>query len=250
MFICSKNGDKMTEDEKAKSEKLSLELRRKISKAGNDFFESLSNHPDIQNIAGEFLALNESWCTCHQGTFGFDHIMKNGFTDNQISFIKRLKKQTEIQEKILESKVRHEKIKSDLSIPKGEIIEFDTFDEFPKGFEEITVHMSQEINSSYNKKKSWRPEWRPSIVVKAYYKSDKDNLCCVPFGIKNIDGCLFKIENNGIMGSMTGYGSDTCIEIQDVSRIIGSYSQYNSAERDFNTGRITILRKEKTNKKL
>ena len=72
-----------------------LALRKQIHLAGHDFFESLSDIPELQNVAGEFMAMNEDWCIIHPYTVGFDERTKSGFSQNQKHFIERLKKQLE-----------------------------------------------------------------------------------------------------------------------------------------------------------
>jgi hypothetical protein len=69
-----------------------LALRKRIHAAGHAFFESLSDIKDLQNIAGEFMALNEDWCLLNPDTVGFQSIMRTGFSDNQKHFIERLAK--------------------------------------------------------------------------------------------------------------------------------------------------------------
>ena len=72
-----------------------LDIRGKVQEAGNSLYESLSFCKPLQYLAGELMAQNEEYVLNHQGddgTVGTQHILKNGFTDNQISFLKDLGK--------------------------------------------------------------------------------------------------------------------------------------------------------------
>ncbi len=67
-----------------------MNTRRAIQKAGHDLFESLSDIPDLQWIAGEFQSLNEDWAVNHKGTYGYEQLMKAGYSYNQLKWIKNI----------------------------------------------------------------------------------------------------------------------------------------------------------------
>lgn len=72
-----------------------LGIRAHIQKSGNGIYKSLSFCKPLQYIAGELMAQNEEYVLNHQGkdeTIGATNILKNGFTDNQIIFLKDLEK--------------------------------------------------------------------------------------------------------------------------------------------------------------
>jgi hypothetical protein len=121
-----------------------------------------------------------------------------------------------------------------------EIVEFDTIKDDPDGFNRIAIGMTHVVNRDEHP--SWMPQYRPNVVVTAYAES-KDRLMTTvnTFGIKNIDACLIEITK-GIDANMHGYGSMD-IHIENVARVVGKRSKYNSSERDFNTGRITVTLK-------
>ena len=67
-----------------------IEIRRKIHMAGNEFYQSIKDRI-VQNIAGEFMGLNEEYVLNHQDeneTYGTQNILANGFTTNQRRWIK------------------------------------------------------------------------------------------------------------------------------------------------------------------
>lgn len=68
-----------------------MRIRRAIQNAGHKLFESLSDTPTLQWIAGDFQALNEDWAINHKGTYGFDQLMKTGYSHNQLKWIRDLK---------------------------------------------------------------------------------------------------------------------------------------------------------------
>lgn len=67
-----------------------MRIRRAIQTAGRDFFESLSDIPELMYIAGEFQSLNEDWAMNNEGTYGYDHLMKAGYSHNQAKWIKSI----------------------------------------------------------------------------------------------------------------------------------------------------------------
>ena len=72
-----------------------LDIRRQISDAGTEFFESLGGvDPHLQGIAGMFMAANEDYVLNHSGereTNGTVDILRNGFLTNQKRMIERLR---------------------------------------------------------------------------------------------------------------------------------------------------------------
>jgi hypothetical protein len=69
-----------------------LEIRKAIQKVGKEFYESIKNKT-LQNIAGEFMALNEYYVFVHQGedeTYGTLTILREGFLTNQKKWIRKL----------------------------------------------------------------------------------------------------------------------------------------------------------------
>jgi hypothetical protein len=70
------------------SEKLAL--RKLIHTSGEPFYQSLADIDDLQNIAGEFMSLNEDWCILYPKTYGYDDRTKTGFSQNQKAFLERV----------------------------------------------------------------------------------------------------------------------------------------------------------------
>jgi hypothetical protein len=119
-----------------------------------------------------------------------------------------------------------------------EIVEFDTQKDHPHGFTRVSVHMTNEMYRD-DKKPSWMPQYRPNIIVYAENRSlSMTSTQC--FGLKNIDACLIHIGDTGIGASFCGYGAHPQIWADNVARVIGKRSKYNSAESDLNTGRLII----------
>lgn len=115
---------------------------------------------------------------------------------------------------------------------------FDTYDDENKSaFSRVNVHMTTEVNR--DPRPSWMPQWRPCVVVTLY----REGGCCTSIetrGLKNIDACIVHIGKVGY-ASLTGWGADTDIKIDNVLRVIGYRSEFASAENDLNTGRIRLI---------
>lgn len=71
-----------------------LQVKHKISEVGTEFFKSVGDVDDqLMNIAGEFMALNVEYVLNHideDETNKTVDILRNGFTQNQKAFLKRL----------------------------------------------------------------------------------------------------------------------------------------------------------------
>lgn len=72
-----------------------LEIRRKISAVGTEFFESLGEvDENLMYLAGEFMAANEDYVLNHSGeqeTNGTLRILKTGFKANQKRMLERVR---------------------------------------------------------------------------------------------------------------------------------------------------------------
>lgn len=79
-----------------------LEIRRQISAAGTEFFESLGEVDEhLMYLAGEFMAANEDYVLNHSGeqeTNGTLRILKTGFLQNQKRMLERLRDRLQQQE--------------------------------------------------------------------------------------------------------------------------------------------------------
>ena len=72
-----------------------IEIRRKISAVGTEFFESLGEvDENLMYLAGAFMAANEDYVLNHRGeqeTNGTFRILKTGFTTNQKRMLERVR---------------------------------------------------------------------------------------------------------------------------------------------------------------
>jgi hypothetical protein len=72
-----------------------LKVRRQIQKSGNNFFEMLGDaDDDLQDMAGEFMRMNEEYVLNHQGTnetFRTRDILKRGYSKNQLRLLSRMR---------------------------------------------------------------------------------------------------------------------------------------------------------------
>jgi len=79
-----------------------LDIRRQISEAGHEFYESLGEVDEhLQYLAGALMAANEDYVLNHSGeqeTNGAVDILRNGFTTNQKRMIERLRERLPQQE--------------------------------------------------------------------------------------------------------------------------------------------------------
>jgi plasmid maintenance system antidote protein VapI len=67
-----------------------MAIRRSIHRGGEQFYKSFSDIDDLQNIAGEFMSLNEDWCVLYPGTYGYEDRINTGFSQNQKHFLERI----------------------------------------------------------------------------------------------------------------------------------------------------------------
>lgn len=74
---------------------LLLKVRRQVQKSGNNFFEMLGDaDDDLQDIAGEFMSMNEEYVLNHQGineTARTLDILKRGYSKNQLRLLSRMR---------------------------------------------------------------------------------------------------------------------------------------------------------------
>jgi hypothetical protein len=122
-----------------------------------------------------------------------------------------------------------------------EIEVFDTQKTHPYGFTRIRISMTRTISKD-EKRPSWMPQYRPNVVVTTVNEGN-GMTTTEQFGLKNIDACLIHI-GKGVTASFCGHGADSEIMVNNVKRVIGKRSKYNSAENDLNTGRVIIELKE------
>jgi len=77
-----------------------LEIRKKIQEAGKKLYESIEDE-DLKWLTGEIMALNEDYVLTQPDTQGAHIILEQGFTDNQLKWIKNLdKKLKNIKERV------------------------------------------------------------------------------------------------------------------------------------------------------
>jgi hypothetical protein len=117
-----------------------------------------------------------------------------------------------------------------------EIIEFDTLQEHPDGFSSIEIGMTNHITRDDKKAELYRPD-----VVVTTFKEGGGMTSIETFGLKNIDCCLIHIGKD-ICVSLCGSGADSIIMVDHAARVTGKRSEFNSVNRDFNTGRIIVER--------
>jgi hypothetical protein len=76
-----------------------LEIKRAIKSTAADFHNQMYGaHPELGNIAGEFMSLNVDYVLLHQGvdeTYRTLHILQTGFSNNQKKYLEQLKLQME-----------------------------------------------------------------------------------------------------------------------------------------------------------
>jgi hypothetical protein len=133
--------------------------------------------------------------------------------------------------------MKHDEYKPD----SYEVIVFDTIKEYPHGF--TTIHLGMTHTVERDAKTSWMPQYRPNFVVTAHNRGNSMESIDT-FGIKNVDAILVNVVDTGVGANLHGYGNAELF-VDEVARVIGCMSKTNSAESDFNTGRITIFLKEK-----
>jgi len=71
-----------------------FEIRKKIQSMGKAIYESIKNE-DLKYLAGELMSKNEDWVLNHRDTEGAEIILRQGFSDNQLIFIKNLQNKLE-----------------------------------------------------------------------------------------------------------------------------------------------------------
>ncbi len=80
-----------------------LAIRRQISAAGTEFFESLGEvDENLMYLAGALMAMNEDYVLNHSGeqeTNGTLRILKTGFKTNQKRMLERLRDRLQQQER-------------------------------------------------------------------------------------------------------------------------------------------------------
>ena len=71
-----------------------FEIRKKIQSIGKAIYESIKNE-DLKYLVGELMSKNEDWVLNHRDTEGAKIILRQGFSDNQLIFIKNLQNKLE-----------------------------------------------------------------------------------------------------------------------------------------------------------